>query len=109
MPRPSQLSPENILGFLQVRNAPASSDEIAAALHIPKTERRAFYKMLSKLTKRRAIEELPGRRSRLPGRREVRSGEARPGQRAAREAGSGQAAAATERHAMVRAGAGIQS
>src|SRR5258707_12725422 len=74
MPRPSQLSPDNILRFLQVRSAPASSEEIAAALHMPKTERRALYKMLSKLTKRRAIEELPGGRYRLAGRRGGGSG-----------------------------------
>src|SRR4029077_18711918 len=55
------------------------------------------------------IEELPGGRYRLPGRREERSGEGRPGQGAARQAGSSQAAAATERPAMVRAGAGIRS
>jgi ribonuclease R len=109
MPRPSQLSPDNILRFLQVRSAAASSDEIAAALHMRKTERRALYKMLSKLTKRRAIEELPGGRYRLAGRREERSGDGRPGQGAARQAGSSQAAAATERPAMAREGGGIRS
>jgi ribonuclease R len=109
MPRPSQLSPDNILRFLQVRSAPASSDEIAEGLHIPKTMRRALYKMLTKLTKRRAIEELPGGRYRLAGRREERTGDGRPRQGAARQAGSSQAAAATERPAMPREGAGIRS
>ena len=78
MPRPSQLSPDNILRFLQVRSAPASSEEIAAALHMPKTERRALDKMLSKLTKRRAVEELPGGRYRLADRREKRSADGQP-------------------------------
>src|SRR5260370_25968647 len=92
MPRPSQLSPDNILRFLQVRSAPASSEEIAAALHMPKTERRALYKMLSKLTKRRAIEELPGGRYRLAGRRGGRRGGGQPGHGGARPAGRSQAA-----------------
>jgi ribonuclease R len=45
---------------------PASTDEIAAALHIRKGDRRPLYKMLSQLKKRSAIEELPGERYRLP-------------------------------------------
>ena len=71
MSRSSHLSPDNILRFLQVRTAPASADEIAAALHIRKADRRPLFKMLAKLKKRRAIEELAGERYRLPG-REVR-------------------------------------
>src|SRR6266849_7823191 len=109
MPRPSQLSPDNILRFLQVRSAPASSEEIAAALHTPKTERRALYKMLSKLTKRRAIEELPGGRYRLAGRREERSGDGQPGHGAARQTGGSQAALVAERPATAREGGGIGS
>ncbi len=109
MPRPSQLSPDNILRFLQVRSAPASSEEIAAALHMPKTERRALYKMLSKLTKRRAIEELPGGRYRLAGRREERSGDGQPGHGAARQTGGSQAALVAERPATAREGGGIGS
>src|SRR6266481_2246898 len=109
MPRPSQLSPDNILRFLQVRSAPASSEEIAAALHMPKTERRALYKMLSKLTKRRAIEELPGGRYRLAGRREERCGDGQPGHRAARQGGGSQAALVAERPATAREGGGIGS
>src|ERR1700674_826406 len=107
MPRPSQLSPDNILRFLQVRSAPASSDEIAAALHMRKTERRALYKMLSKLTKRRAIEELPGGRYRLAGRREERGGDGQPRQTGARPAEGSQAAA--ERPATAREDGGIRS
>jgi ribonuclease R len=108
MPRPSQLSPDNILRFLQVRSAPASSDEIAAALHMRKTERRALYKMLSKLTKRRAIEELPGGRYRLAGRREERGGDAQPRPAGARHA-EGLQAAAAERPATAREDGGIRS
>ena len=66
MPRPSHVSPDNILRFLQVRTAPASTEEIAAALHIRKADRRPLFKMLTQLKKRRAIEELPGGRYRLP-------------------------------------------
>src|SRR5258708_29962846 len=109
MPRPSQLSPDNILRFLQVRSAPASSEEIDAALNMPKTERRALYKMLSKLTKRRAIEELPGGRYRLAGRREERSGDGQPGHGAARQTGGSQAALVAERPATAREGGGIGS
>src|SRR5882762_1353377 len=107
MPRPSQLSPDNILRFLQVRSAPASADEIAGALHMRKTERRALYKMLSQLTKRRAVEELPGGRYRLAGRREERSGDGPAGHGAARQAGGAQAAA--ERPATAGEGGGIAS
>src|SRR5258707_9099603 len=78
MPRPTHLSPDNILRFLQVRSAPASTTEIAQGLHLKKSDNRPLYKMLSKLKKRRAIEELPGGRYRLPSRR---SDGARPGQR----------------------------
>jgi ribonuclease R len=69
MPRPSHLSPDNILRFLQVRAAPVSAEEIAAALHIRKGDRRPLFKMLAKLKKRHAIEELAGERYRLPGRK----------------------------------------
>jgi ribonuclease R len=74
-----------------------------------KTERRALYKMLSKLTKRRAIQELPGGRYQLAGRREERGGDGQPRQTGARSAASSQAAAATERPATAREGGGIRS
>ncbi|HYT20814.1 MAG TPA: RNB domain-containing ribonuclease [Candidatus Polarisedimenticolia bacterium] len=77
MPRPSHLSPDNILRFLQVRTAPASATEIAQGLHLKKSDNRPLFKMLSKLKKRRAIEELPGGRYRLPGRKSERDA---PGQ-----------------------------
>src|ERR1700674_1021069 len=69
MSRPSHLSPDNILRFLQIRGPPASTNEIASGLHLGKGDRRHLFKMLSKLKKHRAIEELPGGRYRLPGRR----------------------------------------
>jgi ribonuclease R len=72
MPRPSQLSPDNILRFLQVRSAPASTSDIAHGLHLKKSDNRPLFKMLSKLKKRRAIEELPGGRYRLPSRKSER-------------------------------------
>src|SRR6266849_9208515 len=66
MRRLSHLSPDNILRFLQVRSEPASTTEIAQGLHLKKTDNRSLFKMLSKLKKRRTIEELPGGRYRLP-------------------------------------------
>jgi ribonuclease R len=109
MPRPSQLSPDNILRFLQVRSAPASADEIAAALHMRKPDRRALYRMLSKLKNRRVIEELPGGRYRLAGRREESSGDGQPAHAAARQAGPPARAAADVRAATAREGGGIGS
>jgi ribonuclease R len=69
MPRPSHLSPDNILRFLQIRSQPASAREISQGLHLKKADTRLLFKMLSKLKKRDAIEELPGGRYRLPGRK----------------------------------------
>jgi ribonuclease R len=69
MPRSSHLSPDNILRFLQVRGEPASISELTQELHLKKADNRPLYKMLSKLKKRRAIEELPGGRYRLPSRK----------------------------------------
>src|SRR2546427_3688621 len=69
MPRPSHLSPDNILRFLQIRSEPASTNEIARGLHLKKTDTRPLFKILAKLKKRRAIEELPGGRYRLPNRK----------------------------------------
>src|SRR5258708_3336150 len=109
MPRLSQLSPDNILRFLQVRSAPASADEIAAALHMSKADRHALYKMLSKLKKRRAIEELPGGRYRLASRREKPTGDGHPPRGTAREAGGTRAASAETRPTTPRESGGIAS
>src|SRR5579859_1981810 len=67
MPRPAQLSSDNLLRFLQVRRDPASTEDIAAGLHMRRAERHALYKMLGKLKKRGLIEEVPGGRYRLAG------------------------------------------
>jgi ribonuclease R len=65
MPRTSNLSPENLLRFLQVKTEPASANDIARGLHLGKSDRRPLFKILTKLKKRNAIEELPGGRYRL--------------------------------------------
>ncbi len=83
MPRPSHLSPDNILRFLQVRSQPASTSEIAQGLHLKKTDNRPLFKMLSKLKKRGTIEELPGGRYRLPSRKSEREA---PGQKLPQDA-----------------------
>src|ERR1700684_559926 len=69
MSRPSHLSPDNILRFLQVTRDSASANEIGAALHVGKNARNALFNLLVKLKKRGAIEELPGGRYRLAGRK----------------------------------------
>ena len=75
MPRPSHLSSDNILRFLQVRRDPASVEDIAAGLHMRRADRHVLHKMLNTLKKRRAVDELPGGRYRLAGREEGRSGD----------------------------------
>jgi ribonuclease R len=67
MPRPSHLSPDNILRFLQVRRDPSSIEDIARGLHVRKTDRRPLFKMVAQLKKRGAIAELPGERYVLGG------------------------------------------
>jgi ribonuclease R len=57
------------LRFLQIRSEPASASEISQGLHLKKADTRPLFKMLSKLKKRQALEELPGGRYRLPGRK----------------------------------------
>src|SRR3954465_2667467 len=76
MPRPSHLSSDNILRFLQVRRDPASTDDIAAGLHMRRADRNALHKMLNTLKKRRAIQELPGGRYQLAGRKQERGPDA---------------------------------
>src|SRR6266446_3952597 len=78
MPRPSHLSPDNILRYLQIRSEPASTNEIAQGLHLKKGDSRPLFKMLAKLKKRHAIEELPGGRYRLPGRKSDREATGQP-------------------------------
>lgn len=69
MPRTSSLSPDNILRFLQVTRDAASTNEIGAALHVGKAERKGLFNLLVKLKKKGLIEELPGGRYRLAGRK----------------------------------------
>jgi ribonuclease R len=79
MPRPSHLSSDNILRFLQVRRDPASTDEIARGLRLSKSDRRPLTKMLTSLRKRGAIRELPGGRYHLAGLKPDRAAQGRIG------------------------------
>jgi ribonuclease R len=74
MARTSHLNPDDILRFLQVSSDSAAAGEISRALHLRKADQRALFKMLGKLKKRGAIDELPGGRYRLAGRGPKRSG-----------------------------------
>jgi ribonuclease R len=79
MSRPSHLSPDNILRFLQVRTGPASVQDISRGLHLRKSDSRPLLRMLDKLKKRRAVEELPGGRYQLSGRKsDPQTGDPRP-------------------------------
>ncbi len=60
-----QAQPDDVLRFLSVAANPVSTNQIAEALHLGKDGRRALHKILSKLKKRRAIEELSGGRYQL--------------------------------------------
>jgi len=83
MSRTSNLSPENLLRFLQVKTEPASANDIARGLHLGKSDRRPLFKILTKLKKRNAIEELPGGRYRIA-RRNVQKESSPPAQQAKR-------------------------
>ena len=58
MPRPSQLSVDNILRFLQLRNDPVALEELSRSLRLKKNDRRPLLQMLEKLKKRGLVEEL---------------------------------------------------
>ena len=92
MPRTSNLSPDNILRFLQVTRGDASANEIAAGLHLGRAERKALFNLLVKLKKRSAIQELPGGRYRLAGRK----GSEESADKDARSAARGPARSGTE-------------
>ncbi len=81
MARTSNLSPENLLRFLQVKTEPVSTNEISRALHLGKSDHRPLFKILSKLKKRNTIEELPGGRYRLSKSRQESGHDARPEKR----------------------------
>src|SRR5215471_8642909 len=56
-PKP-QLSPDNILRFLQLRPEPVALEELSRSLHLKKNHRRPLLDMLAKLKKRGLVEEL---------------------------------------------------
>jgi len=58
MSRQSQLSPDNILRFLQLKNGPISLEDLSRSLQVRKSSRRALLQMLAKLKKRGLVEEL---------------------------------------------------
>jgi ribonuclease R len=62
MRRPSRLSPDNILRFLELTEAGSGLEGIEKGLGLKKHERRTLHCMLAKLKKRKAITELPGER-----------------------------------------------
>jgi len=62
MNRPTSLSIDNILRFLQVKGNGALLSDLERGLHLKKSDRRPLVKMLAKLKKRNAIEEFPGGR-----------------------------------------------
>jgi len=76
MSKPSPLSPDNILRFLQVTRDGASLDGIQRGLQLRKSDRRPLAKMLAKLKKKKVITESSGGRFVLAGRRS-RAGEER--------------------------------
>ena len=118
MPRTSNLSPDNILRFLQVTRGDASANEIAAGLHLGRAERKALFNLLVKLKKRSAIQELPGGRYRLAGRKgseesadkDARSAAQGPARSGSEGTGSGERApTAHSSTGNVRPAAGAQS
>jgi len=67
MPRPSHLSPDKVLRFLQVRSGPASVVDIVKGLSLRKAEKPQLLKIIGGLKQHGVIEELPGGRYRLAG------------------------------------------
>jgi ribonuclease R len=62
MARPSHLSPDNILRFLQLRNSAVSLEDISRSLQVKKSARHALLQMLAKLKRRGLVEELSNNR-----------------------------------------------
>lgn len=87
MPRPTQISTDNLLRFLQVRRDPASTENIAAGLHMRRGDRHTLYKMLDKLKKRGLIDEVPGGRYRLAGQKPEQRGDGQGARERSRAAG----------------------
>jgi ribonuclease R len=57
MPRSTQLSTDNILRFLQLRNDPVPLEELSRSFHVKKSNRRPLLQMLAKLQQRGLVEE----------------------------------------------------
>ena len=57
MPRPSHLSVDNILRFLQLKDGPVFLDDLSRGLHLKKGDRGPLLRMLEKLKKRGLILE----------------------------------------------------
>ena len=89
MTRTSHLNPDDILRFLRVSSNPAAAREISQALHLRKADQNALFKMLGKLKKRGAIDEVPGGRYRLAGRQAGASGEREKRPSSGRDAAGG--------------------
>ena len=77
MHRPSSLSPDNILRFLQLTPGGAHFDQIVRELRLRKSEKRPLGKILAKLKKKKVIVELPEGRLLLAGARTGTEAEAR--------------------------------
>ncbi|MGB7437213.1 MAG: RNB domain-containing ribonuclease [Candidatus Acidiferrum sp.] len=58
MPRPSKLSIDNVIRFLQLRNDPVALQELSLSLGLKKNDQRPLARMLEKLKKRGLVEEL---------------------------------------------------
>src|SRR5215467_6308603 len=67
MHRPSSLSPDNVLRFLQLTPNGANFEGILRGLKLRKFERRPLGKIVAKLKKKKVIVELPGGRLMLAG------------------------------------------
>ena len=85
----SPLSSDNILRFLQVRQDSASAGEIAQGLRLPKNERKALFKMLSKLKKRDLIVEVAAGKYRLKSKKQTPEGQKREQSQPRKPSGSG--------------------
>ena len=85
----SPLSSDNILRFLQVRQDSASAVEIAQGLRLPKNERKALFKMLSKLKKRDLIVEVAAGKYRLKSKKQTPEGQKREQSQPRKPSGSG--------------------
>jgi ribonuclease R len=69
MRQASSLGTDNILRFLQVTSGGASLEQLQRGLHLGSRDRQSLLRLLVKLKKRKLIEELPGGRFVLGGRR----------------------------------------